>query len=77
MERIDIQKNVRRVNYFDLSEEQGSLSSDILREKVEKARAIQQERFANDPQVNCNAQMTTSMIQKYCKLDEESTAILK
>ena len=77
MERIDIQKNVRRVDYFELSKEQGSLSSDTLREKVEKARAIQQERFANDLQVNCNAQMTTSMIQKYCKLDEESTAILK
>ena len=77
MERIDIQKNVRRVDYFELSKEQGSLSSDTLREKVEKARAIQQERFANDLQVNCNAQMTTSMIQKYCKLDGESTAILK
>lgn len=77
MERIDIQKNVRRVDYFELSKEQGSLSSDTLREKVEKARAIQQERFANDLQVNCNAQMTTYMIQKYCKLDGESTAILK
>lgn len=27
--------------------------------------------------MNCNAQMTTTMIQKYCKLDEESTQILK
>ena len=27
--------------------------------------------------MNCNAQMTTTMIQKYCKLDEESIQILK
>ena len=44
---------------------------------MEKARKIQQERYKNDPDVNCNAQMTTTMIQKYCRLDEESTATLK
>ena len=38
---------------------------------------IQQERFQNDNEVNCNAQMTTTMIQKYCKLDDECTQILK
>ena len=27
--------------------------------------------------MNCNAQMTTTMIQKYCKLDEECTQLLK
>ena len=44
---------------------------------VEKARKIQQERFKDDNQMNCNAQMTTTMIQKYCKLDDESTMVLK
>ena len=44
---------------------------------MEKARKIQQDRFKDDIQVNCNAQMTTTMIQKYCKLDEESIQILK
>ncbi|MGN1158246.1 MAG: YifB family Mg chelatase-like AAA ATPase [Agathobacter sp.] len=77
MERIDIQKNVRHVDYFELSDEKNYQTSAELRERVEKARAIQQERFREEPQVNCNAQMTTSMIQKYCKLDEESTRILK
>ena len=31
----------------------------------------------DDHQVNCNAQMTTTMIAKYCKLDEECTQMLK
>ena len=77
LERIDIQKSVAHVDYFDLNNKKSSFTSEQLRERVEKARKIQQERFRNEDQVNCNAQMTTTMIQKYCKLDEECTGILK
>ncbi len=77
LERIDIQKSVSHVDYFELNDKKSCLSSEQLREQVEKARKIQQERFKDDIQVNCNAQMTTTMIQKYCKLDEECTQILK
>jgi magnesium chelatase family protein len=77
LERIDIQKSVAHVDYFDLNGKKSCLSSTQLREQVEKARKIQQERFKDDIQVSCNAQMTTTMIQKYCKLDEECTQILK
>ena len=77
LERIDIQKSVVHVDYFELSEKRSSCSSKELREKVERARKIQQERFRNDKEVSCNAQMTSSMIQKYCKLDAECTEILK
>ena len=77
LERIDIQKSVAHVDYFDLNDRKSSCTSAELRERVEKARKIQQERFSGDDQVNCNAQMTTTMIQKYCKLDDESTVVLK
>lgn len=77
LERIDIQKSVAHVDFFELDKKEGSCTSKDLREKVEKARAIQQERFKYDEAVNCNAQMTTTMIQKYCRLDDECTQILK
>ncbi len=77
LERIDIQKSVAHVDYFELNDKKSSRSSAELREIVEKARTIQQERFKDVSGVNCNAQMTTSMIQKYCKLDEECTQMLK
>ena len=77
LERIDIQKSVAPVDFFELGDKKSTYSSEQLRERVEKARLIQQERFKNDSQVCCNAQMTTTMIQKYCKLDEECTQILK
>ena len=76
-ERMDIQKNVKAVSYFDLDENQPSRTSAELREKVVRARKIQQERFEEYENINCNAQMTTSQIQKYCKLDDESSRILK
>ena len=77
LERIDIQKSVAHVDYFELNEKKSGLNSAELRERVEKARKIQQKRFENDKEVNCNAQMTATMIQKYCKLDDECTQILK
>lgn len=77
LERIDIQKNVAQVNFFELEETENHYTSAELRKRVEQARAIQQERYKYEEQVNCNAQMTTSLIQKYCKMDHECTEILK
>lgn len=77
MDRIDIQKEVHPVDYFKLNHETSTQSSKELREKVELARKIQQERFKNIEAINCNAQMSTSMIRQYCKLNDELTEILK
>ena len=77
LERIDIQKSVQQVDYFELSGKKSAYTSAALRSLVEKTRTIQQERFKDDPGVSCNAQMTTAMIQKYCILDEPSTQRLK
>lgn len=44
---------------------------------VMSARKIQQERYAQVQVVNCNAQMSTSMIQEYCHMDKDSVAILR
>ena len=77
MDRIDIQKEVKPVNFFNLENQKESLSSAWIREKVEKARMIQQERYKNKKGINCNAQMSTSLIQQFCVLDEESSKLLK
>ena len=34
-------------------------------------------RYKDEDGINCNAQMSTSLIQKYCVLDEESLHLLK
>lgn len=77
MDRIDIQKEVHPVDYFGLNEEPPAMSSAEIRIRVEKARKIQQIRYKSEEGINCNAQMSTSHIQKYCVLDDASLKLLK
>lgn len=77
LDRIDIQKEVHSVDFFQLKDMTETRSSVELREQVVRARKIQQERYKDNDGINSNAQMTTSMIQKYCNLDEKSLNILK
>ena len=77
LERVDIQKWVKRVDYFDLSTKDADYTSYQLREMVKKARKIQEERYKGEEGIFCNAQMTVSHIQRYCALNEECTRILR
>lgn len=77
MDRIDIQKEVHPVDYFDLKNERPAMPSKDLREKVEFARKIQQKRYVQIDGVNCNAQMPTSMIQTYCQLEPHIVPFLR
>lgn len=77
MDRIDIQKSVHPVNFFGMDKKEPAMSSEVIRKRVERARKIQQERYASEEGVNCNAQMSTSLIQKYCVLDNESLQLLR
>lgn len=77
MDRIDIQKEVHPVDYFHEGCKSKVSSTADLREQITKARKIQQERYKDEENVYCNAQMSTTMIQKYCALDSESLNLLK
>lgn len=77
MDRIDIQKEVHPVDFFAISEKKPCCSSEELRLKVERARKIQQDRYMQESGINCNAQMTTELIQKYCVLDTDSLNLLR
>ena len=77
MDRIDLHVEVVPVAYRDLSEKHKGESSAAVRERVVKARKIQEERYADYPNIHANAQMTTQLIQKYCNLDAACNTILK
>ena len=77
MDRIDLHVEVVPVAYKDLSSKSSGESSARVRERVVKARKIQEERYAVYPTIHSNAQMTSQLIQKYCELDEPCRAILK
>lgn len=77
MDRIDIQKYFNTVNIMDLSNNTKGKSSKVLKERVEFAREIQKKRYKNIKGVTCNAQMPSSLINEYCKLDSASKKIFK
>lgn len=77
MDRIDIQKEVYPVSFFQMDESQKVCTSAELKEKVKVARTIQQKRYTEEDGVNCNAQMNTALIQRYCQMDKDTTDLLK
>ena len=77
LDRIDIQVEILPVPFQRLSSDEAAETSDAIRERVIKARAIQEERFASEHEVNCNAQMNSRLIKQWCKLDDETMKILE
>ena len=76
LDRIDIHVEVPPVRFQDISTEYSGEPSSEIRKRVEKARAIQQERFKGK-KIYCNAQMASRHIKKYCQIDESSQILLK
>lgn len=77
MDRIDLHIEVTPVSFEDLTAKSKQESSAEIRERVLKARAIQQNRFAKTTGVHCNAQMHTRLVRKYCVLDNTGMELMK
>lgn len=76
LDRIDLHIEVAPVPFGKLSSETPAESSAVIRERVIAARRIQEERYAGDESVHCNAQMPPRCIRRYCKLDEQGTVLI-
>ena len=77
LDRIDIQCEIEAVPYEQLRDTQPGESSAAMRERVLRAREIQNERFRQSKTVHCNAMMSTKMVRQYCALDAESDKLLE
>ena len=77
LDRIDIHIEVPEVKFRDITSERTGERSESIRKRVIKARNIQNERFAKNPKVTCNARMGTKEIKLYCSLDSDTMELLK
>ncbi len=77
MDRIDIQCEILPLSFEELSQAAPGESSAAIRERVIRARRIQEQRFADVPGVHCNAQMTEKLMQQHCALSSESFELLR
>ncbi len=77
MDRIDIQIEITPVPFGDISRAEQGETSEAIRQRVVRARQIQEQRFRDSRLVHCNAQMTERMIHQYAEPDEQGLQMLK
>ncbi|MBW6498785.1 MAG: ATP-binding protein, partial [Bacteroidales bacterium] len=77
LDRIDIHVEVTPVPFKELSELRSSEKSAEIRERVIRAREIQEERYQDFDGIYCNAQMNTKMLREVCRIDSAGSLLLK
>lgn len=76
LDRLDLHVEVPPVDYNSLSSDIKEESSEEIRNRVNRARKIQQERYKGTG-VTCNARLTPSMLKKYCVMTEDASKYLQ
>lgn len=76
LDRLDIHISVPPVEFEELSGKQAGEKSADIRARVEKARAIQSERFKGT-KITCNAKMDSAATKQFCVMTESAQRILK
>src|SRR5881394_4081482 len=77
LDRIDIHLEVPAVKYRALTSTNGGEPSEAVRERVDRARTVQRERFANRPGIYANAHMAPRDIRAHCRVSDGADALLK
>lgn len=74
---IDIHCEIQAVPFAELSQMQPGEPSEKIRERVIKARQIQEVRFKDFKGIHCNAQMTERMLHQFAEPDAASLDMLR
>lgn len=77
LDRIDLQVEILPVSFDEISSVSKGESSQTIRQRVVAARVRQIERFREEKEIHCNAQMNTRLIAKYATPDAEGLRILR
>ena len=77
LDRIDLHIEVPAVKYKELTTIAPAEPSAEIRKRVEKARKVQEKRFSGNKSVHCNAQMTPSMMDEYCRPEKDGDELIR
>ena len=75
LDRLDLHVEVPPVDYESLSSDIKEETSAEIRERVNKARKIQTERYKGTD-VTCNARLTPALLKKYCVMSDDASKYL-
>ncbi|TDX51954.1 YifB family Mg chelatase-like AAA ATPase [Orenia marismortui] len=76
LDRIDIHLEVPRLEVEELTNYEKGERSVTIKKRVEKARKIQLDRFKSE-RINCNVEMNSAMVEKYCIMNKASINLLE
>src|SRR5881296_2985105 len=76
-DRIDIHLEVPAVKYRALADQGGGEPSEAMRERVDRARTVQRDRFASRPGIYANAHMAARDIRTFCRVSDGADALLR
>jgi magnesium chelatase family protein len=76
LDRIDIHVEVPTVDLKQLRSTELTESSASIALRVQRARALQRERYAKERGIRTNSEMTPRLIKKHCELDAEGSQTL-
>lgn len=76
LDRLDLHVEVPPVNYDELNSSVKEETSAQIRERVNRARQIQTERYKGT-NITCNAMLTPSMLKKVCVLTDDASRYLQ
>lgn len=77
LDRIDIHIEIIPVPFDKISGKTPAEASNLIRERVIRAREIQIERFKEEDGVHCNAQMNPKLLSRYASPDNAGLDLLK
>lgn len=77
MDRIDLHVEVTPVDFNALASLQPAEKSEVIRSRVISAREKQDLRFAAQPDLHYNAQMSPNMVRKICTINGDSRTLIK
>jgi len=77
LDRIDLHVEVTPVSFTELSITKPQQSSSFIRDRVIRAREMQEQRYKDHPGVYCNAQMSSRMLKEICVINQAGQNLLK
>ncbi|MDR6786089.1 magnesium chelatase family protein [Pedobacter africanus] len=77
LDRIDLHVEVTPVNFNELTSQIQAEKSSVIRNRVIRARTIQDARFKANNNLHYNAQMSPRAVREICKIDEAGKALIK
>lgn len=77
LDRIDLHVEVVPVSFDEMTRQRPAESSDVIRERVVRARTLQTDRFKDRDDIFCNAMMPSHMVKEICVVGEAGVSLLK